>query len=77
MQQEYPAPKKGRKPIMGTIHDNYGIKGEGFYVAWTKKSEGRQRQKTFPISQHGSREAAEQAARDFLSERMKEYEDGE
>jgi hypothetical protein len=78
MAKEYPAPlEKGRKPIMGKIKDSYGIKGEGFYVVWTKRSEGRQRQKTFPISEHGSPERAERAAREFLAARMKEYEDGE
>jgi len=78
MAKEYPAPpKKGRKPILGKIKDSYGVKGEGFYVAWTKISEGRQRQKTFPISEHGSSEKAEQAARNFLDARTKEYEHGE
>jgi len=78
MEDEYPAPiEKGRKPIMGKIKDSYGIKGEGFYVTWTKKSEGRQRQKTFPISEHGSSERAEEVAKRFLAERMKEYENGE
>ena len=75
MEKEYPAPaEKGRKPIMGKIKDSYGIKSEGFYVAWTKKSEGRQRQKTFPIAEYGSPEQAKAAAKEFLVARMKEWE---
>lgn len=74
MREAYPAPEeKGRKPIMGTIKDSHGEHGAGFYVSWTEEG-GRQRQKTFPISQWGSTEKAKAAALHFLDERTKEYE---
>lgn len=76
MAEEYPAPlEKGRKPIIGYITADAGIRSASVYVAWTTFPDKVQHQKTFPYTDDLSKKEAEREALGFYKARVREYEE--